>query len=140
MNIQATVTMGQLQNKIDQIGHNVANLNTIGYKSQSANFASLINQNIDNLSDSHANASGRQTPDGIRLGSGARLGQTNIDLSSGSIRTTDRGLDIALLEDNHLLQVEVNENGGRERRFTRDGRVYLNTLPDGDLMVATTDG
>ncbi|GAA4069331.1 flagellar hook-basal body protein [Amphibacillus indicireducens] len=140
MNIQAAVTMGQLQNKLDLISHNVANLNTSGYKSQSANFSSLIYQNIDNLRDQAANAPGRQTPHGIRLGSGARIGHTNINLSAGALNVTNRGLDIALLRDNHLLQIEVTENGNTETRYTRDGTLYLQPIDGGQLMLTTSDG
>ncbi|HHU20366.1 MAG TPA: flagellar hook-basal body protein [Bacilli bacterium] len=140
MNIQAAVTMGQLQNKLDLISHNVANLNTSGYKSQSGNFSSLIYQNIDNLRDQAANAPGRQTPHGIRLGSGARIGHTNINLSAGALNVTNRGLDIALLRDNHLLQIEVTENGNTETRYTRDGTLYLQPIDGGQLMLTTSDG
>lgn len=140
MNVQAAVTMNQLQNKIDVIGHNVANSSTTGYKNRSANFTSLLYQNIDNFSDVEANATGRVTPHGIRLGSGARLGHTNIDLSAGAINTTERGLDIALLEDNHMLQVEVTENGVTETRYTRDGGLYLQPFGDNQLMLSTSEG
>lgn len=140
MNVQAAVTMGQLQNKIDLISHNVANLNTSGYKAQSANFSSLIYQNIDNFRDQAANAPGRQTPHGIRLGSGARVGHTNINLAAGSLNVTGRGLDIALLRDNHLLQIEVTENGNTETRYTRDGSLYLQPIDGGQLMLSTSDG
>lgn len=140
MNIQAAVTMRQLQNKLDLIGNNIANLNTSGYKAQSANFSSLMYQNIDNFKDVEANATGRQTPHGIRLGSGARIGHTNINLSAGALRVTDRGLDVALMEDNHLLQIQVTENGNTETRYTRDGAFYLQPLADGRLMLSTSDG
>ncbi len=140
MNVQAAVTMNQLQNKIDVIGHNVANSSTTGYKNRSANFTSLLYQNIDNFSDVAANATGRVTPHGIRLGSGARLGHTNIDLSAGTINTTERGLDIALLEDNHMLQVEVTENGVTETRYTRDGGLYLQPFGDNQLILSTSEG
>ena len=140
MNVQAAVTLGQLQNKLDLIGHNVANMNTAGYKTKSANFTSLIYQNIDNLRDVEANATGRQTPHGIRLGSGARIGHTNINLALGSLNTTGRGLDIALLEDNHLLQVEVTDENVTETRYTRDGSLYSRPLADDQLMLTTSDG
>jgi len=140
MNVQAAVTLGQLQNKLDLISHNVANLNTTGYKTRSANFSSLIQQNINNFRDVEENATGRQTPHGIRLGSGARVGHTNINLAVGSLNPTGRGLDIALLEDNHLLQVEVTDGDVTETRFTRDGSLYLNTLDNGQMMITTSEG
>lgn len=140
MAVQAAVTMGQLQNKLDVVSNNMANLDTSGYKSRTAQFNSLLFQQIDNLNDEEANALGRLTPDGIRLGSGAKVGQTEIDLSLGAIKETGRGLDIALLEDNHLLQIDVTENGETERRYTRDGTLYLNPMGEGELMLTNADG
>ncbi|SDM54171.1 flagellar hook-basal body protein [Sediminibacillus halophilus] len=137
--IQAAVTMGQLQNKLDLIGNNLANTNTNGYKSRQANFSSLLFQQIDNLSDP-ANAEGRLTPDGLRVGSGARLGHTNADLSAGSLQETGRALDVALLDDDQLFQVQVTENGVSETRFTRAGSFYLNPLENGQIMLTNQDG
>ncbi|MDL4838874.1 flagellar hook-basal body protein [Aquibacillus rhizosphaerae] len=139
MSIQAAVTMGQLQNKLDIIGHNVANANTTGYKNRQADFSSLLFQQINNLSDP-ANAENRLTPDGIRVGSGAKLGHTNIDLSLGSIQETGRALDVALLQDNHLFQINVTENGIEETQYTRSGTFYLNPMDDGTVMLTTQDG
>lgn len=140
MNVQAAVTMRELQNQLDLISHNMANVGTNGYKNRASNFTSLLTQNIDNFSDEEANAQGRITPHGIRQGSGAKLGHTNIDLSLGSVRETGRGLDLALLADNHLLQIEVTENDVTETRYTRDGALYLNPLENGQLMLTTNEG
>src|SRR5690625_1469890 len=87
MMIQAAVTMNQLQNKLDLIGNNLANSQTTGYKSRQTEFSSLLFQQINNLTD-QANLVGRETPDGLRVGSGARLGSINTDLSLGSFTET----------------------------------------------------
>lgn len=137
--IQATVTMNQLQQKLDLVGHNIANSETTGYKSQQADFSSLLFQQIDNLRDP-ANSEGRLTPDGIRIGSGARLGSVNTDFSTGSLSITDRALDIALLEDNHLLQIQVSHDDNTETSYTRDGSLYLNPINDQLVMLTTKDG
>ncbi|MFC4024993.1 flagellar hook-basal body protein [Oceanobacillus longus] len=140
MMIQAAVTMNQLQQKLDLIGNNMANSQTTGYKGRQADFSSLLIQQVNNLSDP-ANAEGRVTPDGIRVGSGAKLGSTNIDLSLGSILETDRVLDTALKQDNHLFQIQVNENGQENTLFTRDGSFFLNPMNNNqDLMLTTGDG
>ncbi|WP_010099242.1 flagellar hook-basal body protein [Ornithinibacillus scapharcae] len=136
--IQAAVTMNQLQQKIDLIGNNLANSQTTGYKARNADFASLLFQQIDNMTDP-ANAQGRLTPDGVRVGSGARLGSVNIDLSLGSLKETGRALDVALLQPNHLFQVQVTENGVQETRFTRDGAFYLSPI-NNEVMLTTKDG
>ena len=96
---QAAVTMNQLQNQIDMIGHNLANSQTTGYKTRQAEFSSLLSQQITNMTDPE-NARGRITPDGIRIGTGARLGSINNNLSLGAIKNTDRALDTLLLNKN----------------------------------------
>ncbi|WP_336261122.1 hypothetical protein [Pseudogracilibacillus sp. SO30301A] len=80
---QAAVTMNQLQNQIDMIGHNYANSETYGYISRQAEFSNLLTQQIMNMTDPE-NALGRVTPDGIRVGTGARLGAINNNLSLGA--------------------------------------------------------
>lgn len=138
--IQAAVTMNQLQQKLDVIGHNLANSNTTGYKSRETEFSSLLFQHMNNLSDP-ANANGRLTPDGIRIGSGAKLGQIRTNNALGAIKETDRPLDTILLEDNYLYQIQVTENGVNETRFTRDGAFYLSPINNNeDVLLTTKDG
>ncbi|GAB4073180.1 flagellar hook-basal body complex protein FlhP [Barrientosiimonas marina] len=133
--MQAAVTMNQLQNKLDMIGGNLANSQTTGYKARKADFSSLLSQQIDNMNDP-ANAEGRSTPDGIRVGSGARLGAVDLDLSHGAVKDTGRKLDTALLDKNHLFEIQTPET-----RYTRDGAFYLSPVNDGeDVMLTTENG
>ncbi|HLR09270.1 MAG TPA: flagellar hook-basal body protein [Bacillota bacterium] len=136
--IQAAVTMNQLQQKMDLIGNNLANSQTTGYKSRLAHFSSLLFQHIDNMQETEVNAEGRLTPDGIRVGTGARLAPTMLDLTPGAINETDRSLDTALLTENHLFQIAVTENGITETRYTRDGAFYISPLGDGESVLLTT--
>jgi flagellar basal-body rod protein FlgG len=138
--IQAAVTMNQLQNKLDVIGNNLANSQTTGYKNRQANFSSLLFQQMNNLTDPR-NAEGRLTPDGIRIGSGAKLGSINSNMQLGALRNTDRALDTALLDANHLYQVQVIENGVTETRYTRDGAFYLSPVNNNQqVMLTNSDG
>ncbi|QGH36325.1 flagellar hook-basal body complex protein [Gracilibacillus salitolerans] len=139
MTFQAAVTMGQLQKRLDNIGNNIANVNTAGYKNRDATFSSLLSQQINTEPDP-TNPEGRLTPDGLRVGTGAKLGHTNFNFSQGSLQETDRNLDVALLEDNHLFQVAVNENGEEEVRYTRAGNFYLTPLEDEQVMLVNSDG
>src|SRR5690625_1993965 len=130
--IQAAVTMNQLQQKLDVIGNNMANSQTTGYKSRQAEFSSLLSQQINNMSrDGGAN---RLTPDGVRVGSGARLGQVKNNLEMGSIKETDRALDVALYKKKHLFQIEVTVYGVTDGIFTRDGTFYFHSL----VIIADT--
>lgn len=139
MMIQAAVTMNQLQKQLDIIGNNIANVQTPGYKAKNAEFSSLLFQQINNLSN-QANQVGRLTPDGIRVGSGARLGDVQMNLSQGSLIESDRPLDTALIDSNTLYEIRVIENNVVETRYTRAGDFYINPINDGQVMLTTSDG
>ena len=136
----ATTTMNQLQQKLDTIGHNLANSNTAGYKERQAEFSDILSQQIDNLTP--ANQAGpRLTPDGIRQGIGSRLGAINNKLDMGSIQKSERELDNVLLQENHLFQVQAEHNGEEEVQYTRDGIFYLHPTGTGDnVMLVTKEG
>lgn len=132
--IQAAVTMGQLQNKLDVIGNNLANSQTNGYKRKQTEFSSMLVQQINNL---HHESASRQTPEGIRVGTGARLGTIRHDQAIGSLRETERGLDVALNDPAHYFQVQVTESGVTETRFTRDGALYLQPVTGENAVQLT---
>ena len=90
--ITATNTMGQLQNKLDTISNNIANSNTVGYKTNEATFNELLYQQFNNDKQDRAQ---RQSPVGIRYGSGAKIGQIQSNQKQGSLQTTNRDLDLA---------------------------------------------
>ncbi|QOR66468.1 flagellar hook-basal body protein [Cytobacillus suaedae] len=139
--ITATNTMNQLQKQMDTIGHNMANVNTTGYKKREVNFSELLYQQFNNQ-PTQGNDVGRLTPDGIRQGVGARLGHTNAVFTVGTIVSTDRPLDIALTKEGQFLQVQVEENGEQFTRYTRDGSLYLSPLGEGTGLVrlVTSEG
>ncbi|MEQ6378041.1 flagellar hook-basal body protein [Bacillaceae bacterium S4-13-56] len=138
--LNSAVTMGQLQQKLDLIANNMANAGTNGYKTRGAEFSSLLYQQINN--QQHADEEiGRLTPNGIRIGSGARLGATNLNMTEGAILTTGRDLDVALLEKNQFFQVLVTENGVQQTQYTRDGSFSLQPVNNGEsLMLVTKAG
>src|SRR5699024_8663297 len=97
-------------------------------------------QQINNLTHEE-NATGRLTPDGLRVGAGARVSSTNNNLSAGAMKTTDRALDVALTNKSHMFQVQVDRGAGAETLYTRDGSFYLQRTPDENtLVLATSDG
>lgn len=133
--ITATNTMTQLQKQLDNISHNLANVNTTGFKRRETNFQELLFQQINNqpLAD---NEIGRLTPNGIRLGIGAKVSQTSIQLAQGNIITTGRQLDVALLNENQFFEIEVDG----EVRYTKDGAFNLSVLPTGETQLVTNEG
>ncbi|MBB6453988.1 flagellar basal-body rod protein FlgG [Salirhabdus euzebyi] len=136
----AATTMGQLQKKLDLISHNMANANTPGYKTRTADFSSLLFQQLNNLSAGDEGAT-RTTPAGIRQGTGARLGHTNIKMDAGTIVSTNRPLDVALTDDKQFFQVQVNENGQAVTQYTRAGNFYLQPINNNEqVMLVTNEG
>ena len=133
---QASSTMDQIQRQMDVISHNISNSNTTGYKMRRPEFSDLLFQQIHNMRDGE-NARNRVTYDGIRVGTGARIGAVHSDLSIGSFQNTDRKLDVVLTDKNHYFQVEVEDEEGVS--YTRDGNLHLSSEGN-ELALVNSDG
>lgn len=138
--ISASVTMGQLQKKLDTISNNIANVNTTGFKQREVQFRDLLFQQVNNQIV-NAQETGRNTPFGIRVGAGSAVSTTNVRMEQGSIQTTDRPLDLALTQKGVFFEVMPTEDEER-RRFTRDGAFYLSPNPvnEDELYLVNGDG
>lgn len=132
--ITSTNTMTQLQKQIDVIGHNIANIDTQGYKRTETNFDELLRQQFNNQPD-NTKEIGRLTDFGVRQGVGARLTQSVV-FKQGSLKQTGRKLDIAFTNPGQFLQVNVDG----EIRYTRDGALYLSPDENGLLSLVTSEG
>ncbi|TDB51912.1 MULTISPECIES: flagellar hook-basal body protein [Bacillaceae] len=137
--INATNTMTQLQQRLDLVGSNLANVNTVGYKKRDASFSDMLYQQITNQSDK-ASEQGRKTPLGIRQGAGAFLSQTKLVTTQGSLQETGRQLDVALTNPNVFFQVQRDNNGTVETYYTKSGSFYLTPLGNGEVQLVNADG
>ena len=133
----ATNTLNQLQGQIDIIGNNLANASTHGYKASEANFHELLYQHFNN---DKADTAPRQSPLGIRYGSGAVLGQAQMNWKVGSLQMTGRELDFALTEPKQYFNVLAPGDGGEQTLYTRQGNFYLSPVDNGQVMLVTGDG
>lgn len=126
--LNTLVGMNALQQRMDVISHNVANLNTDGYKRREATFSALFTRELQNQSDANREE-GRVTPYGIRPGSGARLGMTRLDLTPGVVRDTGVSTHL-MLEGPVFFMTRHNlsddpANREYEYRLTRNGAFKL---------------
>ncbi|MGD6802226.1 flagellar hook-basal body protein [Rossellomorea vietnamensis] len=137
--IGATNTLNQLQKQMDVIGHNLANSETNGYKRREAMFSELLVQSVNNQRDER-DLNGRLTPAGIRQGAGAKLGQSEINLTQGALKSTGRNLDFALTAGNQFFKVLVQGEDGADVRYTRDGAFYANPIGNGEVMLVNGQG
>lgn len=139
--ITATNTLAQLQKQMDMIGNNLANIDTTGYKRREASFTDLLVQEYRNQPNNALEPQNRMTPFNIRQGNGARLGQIQLTLLQGSLKTTDRPLDTAFTAEGQFYRVMVqNEDGSSAMRLTRNGAFYLSPVSDNESMLVNSDG
>ncbi|WP_458353856.1 flagellar hook-basal body protein [Peribacillus frigoritolerans] len=135
----ATNTLNQLQSKIDQISNNIANVDTTAYKKTQTSFSDLLTQSFNNQPN-ETKEKGRLTAPGIRQGTGAMLSQSQLVLSQGTLKTTDRNLDAAFTRDDQFFTVSVQDDKGVNTRLTRDGAFYLSPNANDQMMLVTSAG
>lgn len=135
----ATNTLNQLQSKIDQISNNIANVDTTAFKKTQMSFKDLLTQSFNNQ-PSKTKEKGRLTAPGIRQGTGAMLSQSQLVLSQGALKTTDRNLDAAFTRDDQFYTVSVQDDNGVNTRLTRDGAFYLSPNANDQMMLVTPAG
>ena len=85
-----------LSTQIDVVSNNLANAETTAFKASRVNFQDLVYQEFSN-SFRHRQRPGRRVPpSGIFVGLGTRVDNTQIDLTQGSMQSTNRPLDVAI--------------------------------------------
>lgn len=140
--ITSAVTMGEIQKAMDTVANNLSNLNTTGFKQRQAAFSSLLEQNFANQPDA-AVALNRETPLGLRLGTGSKVSGTKMDMAEGTLHQTGRPLDLALTQPDQFFTIETpNSKGQTETRYTRNGAFYLspNATNPNRMNLVTQNG
>ena len=120
------------QVNVDTIANNVANINTIGYKSQQASFKSLLYQNLQSKS---TNSAGEEKPVAAEVGLGSRVAAITSTFTNGNLQATENPFCMAL-EGDGFFQIRT---AGGELQYTRDGGFIVSPTAQGN-MLCTTDG
>ena len=81
------------QTNVDTISHNISNINTTGYKSQRAEFKSLLYQNIQTRTTT---ANGEQKPVPAQVGLGTRFAANNTFYTQGAMLASESDTDFAI--------------------------------------------
>lgn len=114
--------MKGFQTKLDVIGNNIANVNTIGYKKSTINFQDLLSQN---MSSSGANP--------MQVGLGSTTGAINVNHNPGSSMTTGVGTDVAIMGDGFFIVQDPDDVGTPNGQFlTRAGNFTV--TKEGNLV------
>ncbi len=125
----AATGMEALETKLDVIANNLANVNTVGFKRDRANFEDLFyrHQAVPGAQDS----AGNLAPTGIAIGLGSRVSSTQTDYDQGAFQTTNNQLDLAI-EGNGFFQVQ---DPSGETLYTRSGNFSINA--NGNLVMGS---
>lgn len=115
---------------VDTIANNLANVNTVGFKKQRAEFQDLMYETLREAGS--AAAEGVELPTGIQVGLGTRTAATRKIFTQGTFQETGNPLDM-VIEGNGFFQV-LMPNG--TVAFTRAGSFKM----DSEGNVVTSDG
>jgi flagellar hook protein FlgE len=119
------------QTMMDVIGNNIANVNTVGFKSSTAVFADLLSQQVTGAGAPTAAQGGT---DAQQVGLGSKIQSISTSFTQGAAQLTGRDTDLSINGDGFFV---VNKNG--QQLFTRAGSLSFDsqgrvTSPDGGLV------
>jgi flagellar basal-body rod protein FlgG len=118
------------QANIDNVAHNLANVNTAGFKKAHLEFEDLVYQ--ESRTPGSPTPTGGGTPVGLEMGLGTRAIASSRDFSSGSLRATGSPLDLAV-EGDGFFQVTMPDG---TTSYTRAGAMHR----DGQGLLVTSEG
>ena len=118
------------ETNIENIANNLANANTVGFKSRRAQFQDLMYQSLVQPGTN----SGQQTvvPVGLQLGLGTRAASNEIVFTQGSFSQTDNPLDM-VIQGNGFFQIQMPTG---TMAYTRAGSFQL----DKNGNIVTSQG
>lgn len=122
------------QTKMDVIGNNIANVNTVGFKSTRTTFSTMMYQNTAFASGPNAEM-GKGGVNAKQIGLGVTFASTSIDIDTGGAsESTGKAFDLKLSDKNSTSFYIVNT--GTENVFTRAGAFYVDGA--GNLCMEST--
>lgn len=127
--------MRALDEKLNVVANNLANINTHGFKRSRVNFEDLLYQvkrepGIPNVED-------EPIPHGILVGTGVKVSGTQLNFAPGAVDTSGRPLDVQI-EGEGFFQVRTIQDGDVITAYTRAGNFVSNSL--GNIVLANSGG
>jgi len=116
------------QTRLSVISNNLANANTMGFKSDRAVFEDLLYQNVRQVGAQSSEST--RLPSGLMIGTGVRTVATEKNHSQGNMIQTEGFLDLAV-QGRGFFQV-LRPDGTLS--YTRDGSFQLNAT--GEIVTA----
>ena len=123
--------MAAQQLNVEVISNNIANMNTVGYKRQRAEFQDLLYHNIERMG-AQSSTQGTVVPTGIQIGAGVKAGAVYRITEQGTPTQTGGRYDMAI-EGKGYFQILMPSG---ETAYTRAGNFAVN----GEGQLVTDDG
>lgn len=121
------------QANVDNISHNLSNVNTTGYKAERTEFKSLLYQTIQTRTTS---ANGENKPVGAQVGLGTRVAATMSTYTQGSLVASEIKTDFAIEGEGFFA---VRDMDG-QTYFTRNGNFTWSLDAAGNTILTTSEG
>ncbi len=134
--LQASASgMRALDEKLNVVANNLANINTNGFKRSRVNFEDLLYQvkrepGVPNTED-------EPIPHGVLVGTGVKVSGTQLNFSPGAVDQTNKPLDIQI-EGQGFFQVQTVQDGNVITAYTRAGNFVQNAV--GNVVLANSGG
>ena len=126
----AATGMNAQQANIDNIAHNLANVNTVGFKKSRLEFEDLVYE--QSKVPGTPTSPNEESPIGLEMGLGTRAVGSARNFSMGNLRTTSGPLDLAI-EGRGFFQVRLPDG---ETAYSRAGAFHLSA----EGAVVTAEG
>lgn len=115
------------QLKMDVIGNNIANVNTVGYKSQRVTFNEVFSQTLQG-GTSASDETGRGGRNPMQVGLGVNVSSIDMLMTQGAAQRTDNPFDLMIGGDGFII---AGDDSGKY--FTRAGA--LRQDDEGNLVI-----
>lgn len=132
--------MRGFQTKLDVIGNNIANVNTVGFKSGRVMFKDIMSQTVSGVTTPVAGSTGGVNSK--QIGLGASIGSVDTLHTGGSAMTTNNPLDLRIDGDG-FFAVKLSD-AQNEPFLTRAGDFHMdaarNLVTSDGMLVCSSDG
>jgi len=127
--------MKALDEKLNVVANNLANINTHGFKRSRVNFEDLLYQ--VKREPGIPNAEDEPIPHGVLVGTGVKVSGTQLNFGPGAVDTTGKPLDIQI-DWEGLFQVQTVNDGDVVTAYTRAGAFVRNAV--GNIVLGNSGG
>ena len=127
--LSAVASLQAHQARMDIIGNNIANVNTVSYKASKASFQDMLSQTMRGATAGTGTTAGTNP---MQIGLGVSLAAVDSNMTQGSLEMTGKSTDLAIQGNGFFMVTD-----GTHVSYTRDGSFDLDA---NGYLVNTSSG